>query len=269
MLMAMLKAKELNSLSKAESAFFAYKWIIKNITVYYNLGKNDYVNKVYETGEGSPWGISTLFTHICNFLSIESKSIEGYVKMSSRNFEDGLVMSKNESSWNYIVIDGHNYLVDASLGAGMYNEEEFHWLNSDLFFATKPEIFINYHFPNDIKWQLLYQTITMEKFESIPFVYRFFYLFGFKNFYPYNFGIKSNQEIKIELAYDQLIEGTSLSTSLFNEASYKDKNCSIVNSNLKFEITLKESHSEVLYFVIYGLLNDGDSLPLIIYKLIP
>ena len=94
-------------------------------------------------------------------------------------------------------------------------------------------------------------------------------MFGFRNFYPYNFGIKSNQEIKIELAYDQLIEGTSLSTSLFNEASYKDKNCSIVNSNLKFEITLKESHSEVLYFVIYGLENDGDSLPLIIYKLIP
>ena len=50
----------------------------------------------------------------------------------------------------------------------MYNEKDFIWENSDLFFATNPEIFINYHFPNDIKWQLLYQTITMEKFESIP-----------------------------------------------------------------------------------------------------
>ena len=95
-------------------------------------------------------------------------------------------------------------------------------------------------------------------------------MFGFRNFYPYNFGIKSNQEIKIELNYDQLIECTSLITVLFNEASNdKEINCNIVNSNLKFEITLKESHSEVLYLIIYGLENDGDSLPPIIYKLIP
>ena len=134
---------------------------------------------------------------------------------------------------------------------------------------------IFHYFPDDIKYQLLPQPITFEKFNSLPFTTIYFYLFGFTNCYPDYFEIKSNQEIKIELTYNQSIGNISLATFL-NDNPYFDYsdysgyvNNEIVNSNGKISITFNESHSKVLYLSI--LLEDKElgPIPLLIYKLIP
>ena len=131
------------------------------------------------------------------------------------------------------------------------------------------------YFPDDIKYQLLPQPITFEKFNSLPFTTVYFYSFGFTNFYPDYFEIKSNQEIKIELTYNQSIGNISLATFLNDDPyfDYSDSsgyvNKKIVNSNGKISITFNESHSKVLYLSI--LLKDKElgEIPLMAYKFIP
>ena len=264
----MIEAKDSYNLTSAESAYLLYKWIGQNIEVNYKDGNNDYMN-VYNFRKGTPSGISNLFIMMCNYCDIKSKPISGYVK-GILNKKDGKI-SKIESTWNYIVIDSLKYLVDASLGAGYYTEDEFEKFNSDLFFGTKPEIFINYHYPKDITWQMLPQAISPEKFDSLPLISNEFYLYGFKSFYPDYFDIKKSKTIKIELTYDNSIEIESFYRLLYNETytSHLEK-VETVKSNGKYEITLKESRSTVLYLGIFiGENNIAHAPYIILYRLIP
>ena len=58
------KTKKSYNLTDAESAYFAYKWIAQNIAINYSLGNKDYMEIVYDSGEGSPSGLSNLFQFV-------------------------------------------------------------------------------------------------------------------------------------------------------------------------------------------------------------
>ena len=73
MVIQMFKAKEDFSLNDVESAYFAFKWIAKNINYQRVKGDNDQVN-VYNSGIGSHVGISTLFNTMCKILKVDSDS---------------------------------------------------------------------------------------------------------------------------------------------------------------------------------------------------
>ena len=141
---------------------------------------------------------------------------------------------KVDSTWNYIVINGTKYLVDLCLAAGKFNEQVFTREYTDIYFATKPEIFINKHFPKDINWQLLSQPITLEKFDSLPYIDYTFFLYGFKTFAPDYKEIKiRNKEIKFELTYDPSITNGFVIPIVFNQTLYFRGNADIVKSNGK------------------------------------
>lgn len=201
MLNQMKNAKEEFSLNEAESAYFAYKWISKNIEVNEDSEKVDPA-QVYQFGEGNPEGIASLFNRICSFLKLETDSISGIFKLIFP-LEGNEISEHIDFTWNYALIDGEYYLIDVSIGI-LYEIIQIKSNLTDSFFGTDPEIFIRNHFPKESKWQLLPEPITLEKFDSMPFFHPFFYLFDIKNISPETKIISGSG--KITFTYDESIE---------------------------------------------------------------
>lgn len=267
----MEKSKEFFSLTDAESAYLVYKWISENIEVN-RLGNSDYVATVYDRGEGSPAGVSQLFTLMCNYFKVKSKSISGFIKIKKRiNFQN--LISNINSTWNYILINDEYYLVDVTMGSSIFDGLYFNTYYSELFFATKPEIFINYHFPNDNQWQLLNKPYTLEKFESIPFISDQFYLMGFKTFSPEFLDINESGKIKFTLTYDESLGEIDIYTSFLNSYfSTTEVDTEINYSKGKVEIILNKNNEDLLYFIIECEPLDEDSyedISILTYKLNP
>ena len=196
----MSNAQDKNSMTDAESAYFAYKWIGQNIE--YDCLSNKFGNSstlpatTYKNGKGGEVGISALFNMICNFLNIESNTIFGIKKTITRNFTN--LIQFNEYAWNYILIDNKYYLLDVTSGTGQCSGDRFYRSQKDDYFAMDPELSIRYRFPNDKIWQLLSKPISEAKFKSQAILYDGFFKY-FKTITPDVQTIKNQNEIKIKL----------------------------------------------------------------------
>ena len=197
----MSKAKEEYSMTDEESAYFIYKWIAQNIAtdcIGIMLGNSSgEAVTTYREGKGGPIGISGLFNTLCSLLNVESNTILGLTKIATLNYTQ-LIQFKNYA-WNYILIGNKYYLIDASMGGGYCGEKSFNKKQSDFYFGTNPEAFIRLHFPNDNKWQLLSETITKDKFESMAYLYEEFFTLGFKEISPDIQKLKKLEDITIRL----------------------------------------------------------------------
>ena len=200
MALEMSNAQNENSMTDAESAYFAYKWISQNIE--YDCLSNKFGNSstlpatTYKNGKGGEVGISALFNMICGFLNIESNTIFGIKKTITRNFTN--LVQFNEYAWNYISIGNKYYLLDITSGAGYCIGDRFYRSQKDDYFAIDPELSIRYRFPNDKTWQLLSKPITEAKFKSQAILYDGFFKY-FKTITPDVQTIKNQDKIKIKL----------------------------------------------------------------------
>ena len=185
MLIEMSKIKEKFYLNDPESAYLVYKWIALNIEVDCINPKLNYESPstVFNAGKSGSMGIAALFKNMCSFMKVESNIISGHTKIKVSSIEEGELIKEIENDWNSILIDDNYYLIDTTMGAGECFTDYFEKTFSDLYFGTKPEIFIRWHFPEDNKWQLLSEPYTFEKFESMALLYPYFYLF-FKTISP-------------------------------------------------------------------------------------
>ena len=271
---AMEKAKYSFSLNDAESAFLVYDWVISNIKV--DFQDNDkYIETVYHTGKGNPDGVSSLFIFLCNFLKIKSKPISGLIKIGNVSKIENFISYK-KSTWNYIVINNTYYLIDATLGSGVFNDRDYSYYYGHVNFATKPEIFINSHFPYDSKWQLLPQPFTIKKFTSRPFVSDCFYEFGYESFSPDNIEINGSGEIKLALTYTELnfCDDIYASTiNVYSNLSYKYEVDTKINElKGKKEIILNKNNKKPLILKIgcvHKARSVGPTHLLMAYKLNP
>ena len=187
------------SLNKMETAYIIFTWIHRNIRLEYsnNTKYNQTPNIIFKTGKGRPNEISLLFKTMCNQLEIEAGVISGYVKFSKR--------IENDREWNYIKFNNTYYLVDVSYINWSRNEEEISlfFYDLDVYFGTKPEIFIRSHFPKETKWQLLNETnsISFKQFLSMAYLTESFYIDGFKTISPDSFYI-NEKFFNFNLTYD-------------------------------------------------------------------
>ena len=163
--------KKQYSFNDAESAYLVYMWIAKNIKVGGEFYENQDPLIAYNSGVATLNGLTSLFKVMCNFLNIQAGSISGYVKY---NDKEGNILN-DDYAWNYIAINGSYYLIDVLYGMSQHQEE--------LFFGTNPEIFIYFHFPKESKWQLLSEPITLERFNSMAYLFEDFFYFGFKTIF--------------------------------------------------------------------------------------
>lgn len=242
MLLQIVKAKDEYLLNEAESAYLAYQWIIQNIKYDYNAESED-LGKIYDSGKGNMQGISSLFNRICQYLKIESDSISGYIK--ERGAEDFV------ASWNYVVVEESYYLVDATMGGKVYQDQELHgYYYTDLFFGTYPEIFIRYNFPKESKWQLLSEPITKEQFDGMAYIQRAFHLFGFKTISPDTSEI--NESGTIVLTYDESITDITIQSWFFDSNMQKIEQieCKYGNGKVEVKYNLNNEKAAYLYFLV-------------------
>ena len=255
------KIKEKYSLNDPESAFLVYKWIALNIEVECIDPKLNYdPSTVFNAGKSGSMGIAALFKNMCTFMKIESNIISGHTKIKMESLEKNEFVKETENDWNCILIDDNYYLIDTTMGAGECYTDYFEKTFSDLYFGTKPEIFIRWHFPEDNKWQLLSENITPKEFSSMAYLTSDFYKGGFKNIEPDSFTITIKKDSKIILTYDESITNLNLFCGIVKLENGKysgDEYTDLTISKGKVEIKLDSLDKNIDFFVIGKELPEG------------
>lgn len=215
---SMAKLKGTYEMNDIEGAFLLYQWIIKNINIICKPKKDEESSiKVYKSGEGNAYEISTLYKTMSYYLNITSGLIRGYI----RNFDNRtyLPVEPYDWVWNYILINNTYYLVDVSFGKGGCFGNNERYYDNIFFFGTKPEFFISSNYPIDNKWQLLNEPVPFEKFKNNTVKDYSFYEFGYTSISPENYTLEGGkEEITITLYYDEIFPDCERSAqySFFN-----------------------------------------------------
>ena len=255
MFIEMSKVKEESSLNDAESAYFAYRWIITQIE--YDCLGSKFGNSstlpatIYKEGKGGAFGISALFNMICGFFNIESGSVFGLKKEIT--YIPTNLIEINEYAWNYIIIDNKYYLVDIKPGAGTCSpvDFKFNFNQNDEYFGIEPEASIRFLFPNDKKFQFLSEPITEDKFRLQAILDKYF-LQNFASITPDIQTIRNQKEITIKLT----VKDPSIK-SLFFIVNYASTNSlggstpkTVPIQNGTFEYTLLLSNTCIASIII-------------------
>ncbi|MEO8515162.1 MAG: transglutaminase domain-containing protein [Flavobacterium sp.] len=138
-------------------------------------------------------GYTTLFAVICDNLNIKSKIVRGGSKTLVSDI--GKPYSSNHT-WNIVVIDNKEYLIDVTWGAGSY-EDRFVKKIDYSYFLTDPKQFIKNHYPDDYQNALLKEKIEKQEFLNAPVIHNF----DFELIYPINGIIKKREAGQIKFKF--------------------------------------------------------------------
>ncbi|KAG7271011.1 hypothetical protein CRUP_038462 [Coryphaenoides rupestris] len=121
-------------------------------------------------------------------VGIECQEVSGYGKGSSYRPGQSLQDVPPNHMWNAVLLAGQWFLMDACWGAGNLDEHKsFIKKFNDFYFLTDPEDFVESHFPDEQRWQLLDQPMTREDFEKRVFKTSIFFTLGLKLIQPQHF----------------------------------------------------------------------------------
>jgi hypothetical protein len=177
---------EENIKDKEQLARFFYYWIGSNIEYDHKslqeksdgtITLEEYGNRqdeyeVYTNRKGVCAGYAKLYKWFLNWVDIETVIISGHIR-DERNHYVELSEKNFRHAWNAIKLNNEWLLVDSTWGTS--NEE----LQSEFYFDIKPELSIITHYPEDSKWQLLKEPLTLEEFNKSQFVKPIWFIVGF------------------------------------------------------------------------------------------
>jgi hypothetical protein len=142
----------------------------------------------------------TLFMRLCSYAGMHCVDIKGHSK--SVGYEPGMKIQpgKFTNTWNAVLIDGEWRFVQCNWGArhlvmskdkknetnnnipqptsnnnNKTSRDKIKYQYDEHYFLPDPEEFILEFFPHNPEWQLIEQPITLEEFESLPFVRSLFF----------------------------------------------------------------------------------------------
>lgn len=174
---------------KEDLAKFFYYWTSTNIKYDHNslkeknegkISLKEYSNRqdeyeVYENRMGVCAGYSNLFKWFMDEVNIEAVKIRGHIRDERNHYVE---LSKDDSfrhAWNAIKLNEKWILVDTTWGTSENVSQ------SDFYFDMNPEWAIITHFPEDDKWQLLDQPLTLAEFNNSKFVKPIWFFVGFSD----------------------------------------------------------------------------------------
>lgn len=174
--------KHLND--KEQLARFFYYWIGNNIKYDYEYlekmeeSYDDYDKKqdefrVYTDRKGVCGGYANLFKWFMREVDIEVEYIIGHIRDERNHY---IELEKDDDflhAWNAIKLNKQWILVDTTWGASGSSSE------ADFYFNIKPEWAIITHYPENSKWQLLDQSISLEEFNKSIYVKPVWFINGF------------------------------------------------------------------------------------------
>jgi transglutaminase/protease-like cytokinesis protein 3 len=128
-------------------------------------------------------GYSRLFKVVCQYAGIEAEIINGYGRTNTTNDS----RFRTNHTWNAVRIDSGWYLLDVTWAAGYINFlDDFVTKQNDFYFLTPPELFINDHYPEELRWTLLSQPSTPAEFKKMPFRSKNYSKYDIVKFAPSN-----------------------------------------------------------------------------------
>ncbi|XP_063405161.1 kyphoscoliosis peptidase-like [Mytilus trossulus] len=166
--------------SELETIRSFYVWICNNIsynTTAYFSGTSAVTEAsgVLKSKSSVCEGYANLFQALCVAKNIKCKKISGFAKGYGHQLGTILSYQTNtDHAWNVVFVSGKWRFIETTWGSGHIDENGAFVKNfSNFFFLTKPEHFIEDHYPyinNDIEgskeWQLLKQIFSLEDFSK-------------------------------------------------------------------------------------------------------
>ncbi|XP_067842833.1 kyphoscoliosis peptidase [Heptranchias perlo] len=212
-------------------------WLCNNIEydVYGYLGLSEKVHtpqQVLRSGKGVCSGYSSLCQEMCREAGISCTEVSGHGKGIGYNLGHSYQHKKSNHMWNAVQVDEQWYLLDACWGAGLVDMESRVFLQryDDYYFLTDPEEFIDSHWPDDPKWQLMDSVISLEDFEQQVFKTSAFYRLGLSLISPKIFLLQTvNGEAAVSLGSAGTVE-FSYRIAQLGESHFKnvDVSCGIM-----------------------------------------
>ncbi len=204
--------------SKNDQARFFYQWIGSNIVyddeLLSNLDKGlvsdtafwesqDYY-RVYENRKGVCAGYAGLYKWFMFEIDIEVAIISGHIRDERNHYLELDADDSFRHAWNAIKLDGKWILLDSTWGTSGNQGV------SDFYFDIDPGLAIITHFPEESKWQLLKEPLTLEEFNRSKFIKPYWFQIGFKdipvlkedaNYYYLVYKSNPNKNWSINLMY--------------------------------------------------------------------
>ncbi|XP_061469420.1 kyphoscoliosis peptidase-like [Rhineura floridana] len=169
--------------SDLEKVRAIWMWICHHIEYdvegYHNKAKRSCEPaNVLQSGKSVCAGYAALFEEMCSLAGIQCKKLSGYSK--GYEYKPGKVFKESNHAWNAVYLDQRWHLIDSTWGSGHVGDScsKFTFRYDEFYFLTHPALFINDHFPEDHKWQLLKHTLTLQQFECKVRYRSEFYLAG-------------------------------------------------------------------------------------------
>ncbi|KAL7379713.1 hypothetical protein ABVT39_004559 [Epinephelus coioides] len=186
-------------------------WLCHNIEYDVSgfLGRSEKLSspeEVIAAGRGVCCGYSSLCTEMCREVGIECQEVPGHSKGVGYLQGQSLKNVKSDHLWNSVLLGGQWFLLDACWGAGRVDMENESFVKrfDDFYFLTDPEEFIDSHFPDEEKWQLLDTPIALEEFERRVFKTSAFFTSGLRLMQPHHFHIVTDDgEANVSLGFSR------------------------------------------------------------------
>ncbi|KAM7376358.1 hypothetical protein PAMP_006099 [Pampus punctatissimus] len=162
--------------------------------------------EVIAAGRGVCCGYSNLCTEMCREVGIDCREVPGHSKGIGHRQGQSLKNVKSDHLWNAVLLGGQWFLLDACWGAGRVDMEHKSFVKrfDDFYFLTDPEEFIDSHFPDEEKWQLLDKPIPLEEFERRVFKTSAFFTMGLRLIQPHYFHIVTDDgEANMSLGFSR------------------------------------------------------------------
>lgn len=216
-----------------EKVYAFAKYITNNIS--YGKRANNPL-KTIKSNEGVCQDYVELFIALCELSGIENNFVSGDAKNSGSDI--GFFNSSH--AWNVVKINGEYRLYDLTWASGNYDREnrKFNKKFNKEYFNSNPEVFIQDHFPDKEKWQLLKSPISKENYINQPFFSRNIKNLSLKK------GIIRKSNIDITFHSDSIIESCYLYKWKINEFGEQNGiNVPISRKGNKYYLKLTENNS--------------------------
>jgi len=222
-----------NNYTDEEKVYVIGKFIVENIK--YGKRARKPINCV-NTKEGVCQDYSELFKALCDIAQIECHIVTGNGKNSSTDI--GFYNSNH--AWNIIKINGEYKIYDLTWAAGYVSQDVFEKRFNPFYFNSSPERFILNHFPDDSKWQLLDNPMSIKEFISLPYFDSDFLNSDITNFSLKEGVVKSD---KLKITFESKENFTSASLFRWDLHSYgqaSGKKLKLTKNRNKYTIEVNE-----------------------------
>ncbi|SFB15761.1 Transglutaminase-like superfamily protein [Flavobacterium swingsii] len=169
-----------------EKTRLIFVWITKNINYddyAYNTGKYKAYSdaNILKYRKGVCDDFSSLFKSMCVEAGLEAEKVTGYAK--GYGYKIGDKFKKVDHAWNAVKIEKKWKLFDVTWSEGPAITRKGKLVSVKKFdsywFDVNPKEFIFSHFPEEEKWQKTGKLITLEKYETMPWLMSDFFKIGY------------------------------------------------------------------------------------------